>query len=235
MSTLEASVLKTVFTTLQMKIKFKHFLLLLFFFISVSSFSQTKNSVKIHSAGFSFPSIMNEYNKKYSYHSINSIAGISYEREIKNNFAIGGQYALWWGKPLSRGPRVAVATNELIGDSASLDKILSRFNFNTYDVYGIYNIILNKNIKIGLKAGPSITKGENEYLRSFMYYSQEEPVCLTFETETVKETYYGAFTSLSFDYIFWQGRIPVGVDFSGRFYRNFPFQVNYGLHLGYNF
>src|SRR5690606_28441289 len=57
-----------------------------------------------------------------------------------------------------------------------------------------------------------------------------------YSTETRKAQYFGGVTGFRYDYRFWKERINAGANFSARYYfGDFPFQLNYGLQLGYNF
>lgn len=139
------------------------------------------------------------------------------------------QYSFW------RGPAILIHNNYL-DDPESIGKIISSYNYKSFNVFAAWHADIAKNIKIGLQAGPSISQVENEYLRSLTFYSTDPGLgCGTFTSELVTDTYLGGVANLSFDYLFYKNRIPFGVDLGARHYRNFPFQYNYGLHLGFNF
>jgi hypothetical protein len=221
------------------------FFLLFFVFLNFTGFSQHKNSVKLYTQGLNFmssrvqdPSLSNNGFEDFE---LNSIIGISYEREIKNGFGVGAQYALWWGKPLrnvrddSGWMPVSFSTFTFLDDTAAVGELLQGNNYNTYDIYGIYTFKLKEKLKMAFKAGPSVTKGENLYLKNVWLRSPEPGSDYYILTTSKKETYFGGIASMSFDYIFWNDRIPVGLDFVSRFYHNFPFQLNYGLHAGFSF
>jgi hypothetical protein len=226
-----------------MKSSVKYSFLLLFVFLNFTGFSQHKNSVKVYTQGLNFlssnitfPNI--RYNG-FERMTIKSIAGVSYEREIKYCYGIGAQYAFWWGDPEKQRRSdeypTFFYTNNYRDEFSSIGKQLSGRSYDTYDIYGSYQLPLGEYLNLALKFGPSITVGKNIYLKSLMYFSTGPLGDYTFEVEVKRGTYFGGLTSLSLDYTFWKDRIPVGLDLTSRYYHNFPFQLNYGLHTGFNF
>ena len=55
-------------------------------------------------------------------------------------------------------------------------------------------------------------------------------------TENEEKGYFGALAGIRYDYSFWKNRLNAGLNFDARQYAGgFPFQVNYGGHMGFNF
>jgi hypothetical protein len=51
-----------------------------------------------------------------------------------------------------------------------------------------------------------------------------------------QESSFGALAGIRYDYSFWKNRLNAGLNFDARQYAGgFPFQVNYGAHVSFNF
>ena len=220
-------------------------LLLLFILVSHQGFSQKKNSVKFYSQDLDFldadvstPNLRrNGFHGRYSIR-MNSILGVSYERLLSDRIGAGGQYTFWWGKSIFSGYKeFETGTNFEVGSAFSFQSVgkqISGYEYRSFDVYGFYSLPIRDKVKFDFKIGPSVTSGVNGYLVHLSPNYPGAPDYVAY-TEEKEETYYGAFTGISFDYLLWEKRIPVGLDLNARYYPNFPFQLNYGLHTGFNF
>ncbi|RYD99113.1 MAG: hypothetical protein EOP54_05410 [Sphingobacteriales bacterium] len=122
----------------------------------------------------------------------------------------------------------------------AIGKIEHRNKYNYFDLGISYSILTIKKHQLNTSLGLSIAYGENSYLLNALWTppTSWEPNGHPFHAdyEEKMEAYFGALLSLKYDYFIWKNKINIGADFTARHYLNaFPFQVNYGVHLGYNF
>jgi len=124
-------------------------------------------------------------------------------------------------------------------DSASLNKLVYRGKYQYYDVECAYTFFQKPRHNIHGFTGISLAHGKNSYLDWLVLapgppHGQGDVIDVRFVEKA--ESYFGLFAGIGYDYFFWKKRISTGSDVSVRWYSNgFPFQLNYGLHVGYNF
>ncbi len=127
-------------------------------------------------------------------------------------------------------------------------KLDSREKYHFFDLGVGYQFFNLKNHSISINGALSIAYGTNVYQ-------------LYMEATTRKETYFGGTVNLKYDYVFWKDRLNVGINLGGRKYlsknnahlemlspnlqhidpnipggrHDFPFHLNYGIHVGFSF
>lgn len=122
----------------------------------------------------------------------------------------------------------------------SVGKLTTYNEYNYFDLGIRYELYRHGNHVFAASTYASFAYGQNSYLTEVLWMepSSLEPNGHPFhaEYENRKEGYWGAVAALRYDYAFWKSRMNIGPEIAMRFYsKGFPFQINYGLHLGYNF
>ncbi|HTO14676.1 MAG TPA: hypothetical protein VLZ83_02850 [Edaphocola sp.] len=111
-------------------------------------------------------------------------------------------------------------------------KIIGRFNAKAIDLGVTYEIFKkNKHNLKGIVALSTITTF-NVYLDHF--YQRDKFDMVIYASEK-REWYFGGMAGLGYDYTFAKNRFNIGAFSNVRAYFNFPFQINYGIHIGYSF
>lgn len=185
--------------------------------------AQKKNRIELGLGGYHFFDVIGYYNRPYT------LGSISYQRNFSEDlvFRIGATNTI--RNYLVDIYAVTLTQEQYSGDKNAIDKIERRTLYYFFDLSVSYRFFDKGSNQFSAFAGPSMAYGRNEYLRAVHtddYY----------EGELVSETYSGAVAGLRYDYLFWQDRLNVGFEVLGRYYfGDFPFQLNYGLRVGYNF
>lgn len=127
-----------------------------------------------------------------------------------------------------------------LADTNGIGKRQAWGKYYFYDLGLNYNLYQYKHHCISVNAALSYAKGEDIYLKSMIWLPSWSGGpgfhIIEFENENKKAAYWGAVAGLRYDYYFNKDRCKVGAYFSGRYYGNdFPFQLNYGLGIGYVF
>lgn len=215
--------------------------------------SAQKNRIETGILGYKFINTIEQQNNLFNQLRIN------YSRLIKDKIYLYAQYSK---APLLG--RLLVQEQYLMSE-VSLGKIENRKSFNYFDAGASYEIYKYRNHILSAFGGISIAYGENSYLTHVVWTDPEpgepygHPIEASYQSE--KEVYWGGIFGLRYDYHLWNNMINLGVDFSTRLYsgkknahlentypntqvpdpnipggrHNFPFQINYGIHIGYNF
>src|SRR5690554_1086537 len=181
--------------------------------------AQKKNNIEIGYGGYHFPLVTHQPDELFS------TLNIKYSREIVKDFQLKIQYTL-----------LPVQATYLLYENFSLGEIVYRLNYNYFDFGAEYNVWQFNNHRFSASGAISLAYGKNKYLiaASPSGYEFLDPLNAVYEEKM--ETYFGGVLDLHYDYTFWKNRLNIGPDFSLRYYNNdFPFQVNYGFHLGFNF
>ena len=111
---------------------------------------------------------------------------------------------------------------------------MGRSTVNYLDLVAGYELFEWERHSLNANLGLGLVSSLNVYLDD--YYFDPDHLHSYSETSAKREWYLGGIAGLRYDYTFWRDRINTGVYFKTRVYGgNFPFQVNYGLQLGYNF
>src|SRR5690554_6060716 len=182
---------------------------------------------------------------------------INYSRSILKNTHI---YTNYLNAP--NASAVLMRANPMSeNDDGKLD---SREKYHFLDLgvgYQLYNL---KNHSISINGALSIAYGTNVYqLYSVWYDPSPYPGghSIYMVVTTRKETYFGGTINLKYDYVFWKDRLNIDINLGGRKYlsknnahlemlspnlqhidpnipegrHDFPFHLNYGIHVGFNF
>ncbi len=193
-----------------------------------------KNSVEIGLGGYAVSNvIMYDYNPY-------TLAKLQYSRKILKSLEIGASFTFTQrnytrSEDGFRFMNYFTMENYRISQS-SLGKITERVDYYFFDIYCEYIKALAGNQKFRLFAGPTIARGGNNYLTKLNLSPPPYNDLGSLEIEKKYETYFGFTAGLGYGYYFWKNRVSIGPEVLVRWYSNdFPFQLNYGLHVGYNF
>lgn len=203
--------------------------------------------------GYKFSNVIMQQN------SLINTFNIQYSRKVTDNLFAYTQYT----KAPIKGWLLAEVNFSLAKES--IGKLTNFMKYNYFDIGLQYQLIRYKNHTISSLGALSITYGKNRYLTHVVWSDPEpgEPYGHPFHSdqEYKIECYFGGIAGLRNDYAFWKNRINIGIDIAARYYfgkknanldnphpntqvpnpninegrHNFPFQINYGVHLGYNF
>lgn len=192
-----------------------------------------KNSIEISMGGYMMPGVI-VYN-----HSMTNVVGLTLGRKIneRTELTLGYVFPNAQGI-LTYGMGRLLSSEEILDSYDDLGKLFDRWRYHYWDAGVRYKIVAIGNHSLKAFQSISLAHGENDYLENMgvVPIPGNSSHTVFIEYETKKECYMGGTTGLSYDYTFWKNRINIGAHFAARYYlKNFPFQVNYGLHLGYNF
>lgn len=211
----------------------KRWLILLCFVLGLPAYAQ-KNRVEVGLGGYRAYHVM-----MYDYHPY-TLAKLQYSRKILKSLSIGASFSFTQrnytrSKDGFRFMNYYTIENYRISYS-SLGKITERVDYYFFDLYGSYAKPISSNQAFRLFAGPTMAYGGNNYLTKLNLSPPPYNDLGSLEIDKRYEAYFGFTAGLGYDYFLWQKRINVGADCSAKCYlNNFPFQLNYGLHVGYNF
>ncbi|MBL7720222.1 MAG: hypothetical protein JNL72_15400 [Flavipsychrobacter sp.] len=121
----------------------------------------------------------------------------------------------------------------------STGKLTSRKHYNYFDLGVQYTVLTMGRHSLSAIGSASLACGTNEYLVKTNLPPQQPGTFaeITYaETELKKESYPGGMLTARYDCKLWKNRLNLGAELAARYYtHNFPFQLNYGLHVGYSF
>ncbi|MFT4062225.1 MAG: hypothetical protein QM642_07705 [Edaphocola sp.] len=227
--------------------------IIVLFLLSFLQSSAQKNRVEIGIGNYKI------YNVIAQSEDLPTQLQLTYSRSINNRVNFFLSYVRL---PLNS---LYLSVEEYLMAKDGVGKIETRGKYSYIDIGGVYKLKNYHSHTLSLSAAVSLAYGKNRYLTHVVWSEPEpgEPYGHPFEAayETKKEAYLGGLAGLRYDYTFWKNRINIGVDFAARYYfgkknahlenpypntivpdpnipggrHSFPFQINYGLHVGYNF
>jgi|SRR5690606_19450844 len=231
----------------------KHKILIILMMVSFLKSNAQRNRIEIGVGNYKI------YNVVAQPDDLISQVQFTYSRNINNQLRLFSSYLRM---PLNSR---YLAIEEYLMSKEAVGKIENRGKYNYFDLGGAYKLWGFKNHTFSLSAALSLTYGENSYLTHVVWSDPKpgELYGRPFHADYDKkmESYFGGVAGLRYDYTFWKNRINIGVDIAARHYfgkknaklenphpntqvsdpnipggrNNFPFQINYGIHVGYNF
>lgn len=116
----------------------------------------------------------------------------------------------------------------------SIGKLAGRSTADYFDLVAGYKLFEWEKHSLRANLGLGFVSSLNIYLDN--YYFDPDHLHSYPETSARREWNFGGIAGVKYDYTFWKYRINTGVYFRTRVYGgSYPFQINYGLHMGYNF
>ena len=172
-----------------------------------------------------------------------NFCGIGVSRKIKENIAIEVKYYFpntnFNPDRTLASPYRFLTTEEEIDNYNDIGKLIRRWSYHYFDVGIRYEAFSAKNQSLSFRQNLSLAYGTDVYLTDLgaLWISSDEPFHIIYrQYDKRKKVHYGGVTGIAYDYHLWKNKINIGLDVAVRYYTGgFPFQVNYGLHLGYNF
>ncbi|HRP90837.1 MAG TPA: hypothetical protein PKX92_12465 [Edaphocola sp.] len=176
-----------------------------------------------------------------SYYNLIELGTVSYFRTISPKIEIFTGYShLPFGIPMlfkwrefpgvpNRGSFI-FAENEI--GKENYGKIIGRYNAKAMDLGVTYKIFKKNKHSIKVISALSGITTLNVYLDHF--YQRDKFDMIIYATEK-REWHFGGMAGLRYDYTFAKNKFNIGAFSNARAYFNFPFQVNYGIHVGYSF
>lgn len=208
----------------------KKILLMIVFIITVlPAFAQKKkNRLEAGFGGYMFYNVLGQMDIRSR-----KILYFTYRRQITTQLGVFASYA--------KAPIGAwlMTYENFTTDTASIGKIETRNKYQFFDLGMAYALLRYHSHQLSVTAGVSLAYGENAYKTKLIMapggiYGQGDIIDVAYEWKN--ESYPGLIAGLRYDYFFWKKRVNAGIDFTIREYaHDFPFQINYGIHLGYNF
>ena len=208
----------------------KYFLLSLLGLTSVSAVAQKKNRIEIGMFRYQFAGAQQQ--SSCSPFLNLTVPSISYERMIGPRFGVFVQYV---GIP--DNSNIDYVSREEVSEK-TIGKATHRSSLNYADLGATYKLLQpGRRHQLTLRAGISKAWGSSVYITSY------DPIPRPWDWEWGpatadfrQERFFGALAGIRYDYSFWKNRLNAGLNFDARHYAGgFPFQVNYGAHLGFNF
>ncbi|WP_124637162.1 hypothetical protein [Taibaiella sp. KBW10] len=190
--------------------------------------SAQKNGIEIGAAGYTFYQITEQQK------DLINVASLGYNRHIHKKWFAFLQY----NKLPIKGWLLVQERPGLAKES--VQKLTSRNKYNYFDLGMRYQVYQVKQHHLSISGGLSFAYGTNSYLLNVIWTEPEpgEPYGhpIDAQVQTKKEGYIGGLLGFRYDYRLWKNRINLGAGITARAYtRDFPFQINYGIHAGYNF
>jgi len=192
------------------------------------SVSAQKNNIELALCGYKFFSVVQQLNAPFN------MLKIKYSRYITPNNSLFVQYS---HAPLN-GWLSAEVNSGLAKES--LGKLTSHNQYNYYDLGIQHDFIKHARHTLAGFLGISVANGTDQYLSAILWTepTSSEPNGHPFHAEyDDRSGVYGGFISgVRYDFSFAKSRLKIGPSFWVRYYTNsFPFQINYGVSMGYNF
>ncbi|MCD6012965.1 MAG: hypothetical protein K0Q79_2827 [Flavipsychrobacter sp.] len=200
-----------------------------------------KNSIYIVGTTYYFTKIYGSFlehasPKRLKYYPTEQIAdqfGFYYERNLYKSFRIATGYIKWnnfffpfGGMPYGSGGEMVRGGGY---DTAKRGSIIWRYEYSMADLLFIYRYNRFKKHKIDVCIGPSYAYGKN-WVYDTSYYGH---VSVAHEE---RAAYYGITTGIAYDYICLKNRVGLGYNFRWRKYFDlYGAQIDYGLHIKFNF
>lgn len=218
--------------------KFKITLILIVFGALQSS--AQKNSIEIGIGGYHF------YNVITSHDRLLSTLNLTYQRKIVDKTSIFVSYTripFYFNgsnsNMSSNSNYKPITTEEFDTDTNSIGKLHERYNYYYFDLGASYNFLEKKQHVFQIQLGASIANGINTYKTNLVlsFPSPEGWVdIINMEKDFIRETYFGGLLGIRYNYSFYKDKISIGGGATTRIYnKGFPFQMNYGVSVGYNF
>lgn len=225
----------------------KKALLIILIFLGGSNLHAQNNKIEIGVGGYKF--YPNDY-YHLLYAPIIDNFNINYSRMILKNTHMYVNYL-----NTSIISDILLIANQL--KEGNDGELLTRYKYHYADLGIGYQVFKFKNHILTINGALSIAHGTNTYQLHF----ERTDYAPIISIDNQKETYFGGLIGLKYDYLFWKDRFNIGLNFSARKYLNknnahleiqdphiqhidpnipggrhsFPFQINYGIHLGVNF
>lgn len=196
--------------------------------------SAQNNRVELDLGRFYFPGV-----KSYNQPVVRQI-GIAYSRSLKNKLELRIGYTM---SPFSfldftfddpsffRKQRIMTWDRQ--DSEANIGKVIRRHNGHIFDIGGKYPLYRFKKHTLGAELGLSLIQVQNTYLKDMLRIDPWE-VRTVYEDKI--EWYFGVSGGLTYSYSFAKDKFDAGAYLRARPYsRDFPFQLNYGIQIGYRF
>lgn len=215
----------------------KHIVIFAFVFVSTIQLNAQKNSVNLFMGNNSL--YHNNMSKTKNSKLINTL-GVEYSRKIDDKLSIGIRYMQPnYSNPYSAGymGERHFSSHLTIDWYDDVGKLYMRRDYHYWDLGVSYECVRVKKHSLNLKQHISLAHGKDEYVEDIIAYEYPNEFHIIHFSVSVKNAqYWGGVSGLNYNYSLWKERLNVGAEFSLRYYFiDFPFQLNYGLHLGYNF
>src|SRR5690606_26539 len=159
-----------------------------------------------------------------------NLASLTYHRQVSGQWSVRLEATSTTHTHLERASQMKPKTihHDRSIDKENINNIISRGGYYLFDVAASYRFFTKHNHEVSAFAGLSMAYSHNLYLKDVMPFRAP--------TEWTYEAYSGSLGGLRYDYLLCQDRLNIGFEVLGRYYfGDFPFQLNYGLRVGYNF
>lgn len=206
----------------------KKYIISLFLFASATAATAQKNRIEIGRNGYKFYAVLDQLGLRQA-----SMVSVKYKRSITERMGIFAGYAV---APVNAW---LLVTENSMSDINSVGKIESRKRYHFFDAGLNYSLLKMKRHTLSAGLAASFTFGDNIYKTKLVLappppYGQGDIIDIAYDIR--KEYYWGAVTDIRYDFTFWKNRINAGADLAARIYSGgFPFSLNYGIHVGFNF
>ena len=219
-----------------MKKKMLAIIALFFAVIQSANCQQFTNTLKLETGCFIIPGSYNpqpyslslqEQHGLYYEHTISRKIQISFGMNWWNSSMIGG-YTIW---EIPQVTSTKYDSKEII--------TLTRTNYKMVDIAVRYSLIATKRHRLNAGLGISFANGSDIFYKDIINYPLPPDVYSCRSPPNSYEhsdIHLGAISSLSYDCYILKGRFAVGVDIKCRKYFSLQsVQLDYGIHVGYNF
>ncbi len=225
-------------------------------FVSFSSLNAQKNNIEIGMGNYKFyPD--NYYQLLYA--PILNNFNINYSRLINKNVSL---YVNYLNAPITSSALMKVNSLEEGNNGKLLERYKYHyFDIGVgYQFLHFKKHSLSINGALSLAYGTNLYYTFGVWSGGFPEH-QIPPELTYFELDRIKEAYFGGALNLKYDYLFWKDRLNIGMNFGARKYlskknahleikdpnlqhidpnipggrHDFSFQINYGIHVGFNF
>lgn len=215
----------------------KYIAIFAFIVVTTIQLNAQKNSVNIFVGGYNLyhKSIIGFIERKHM-----RMRGIEYNRKINDKLKIGARYF----QPNFVNPYSAAFMGErflskhlIINGYDDVGKLWLRTDYHYWDLGVSYECVRIKKHSLNLKQHISLAHGKDKYIADLVLWEYPNEVhIIHFSSDVKNAQYWGGVSGLNYNYSLWKERLNIGAEFSLRYYFiDFPFQLNYGLHVGYNF
>lgn len=214
-------------------------LIVVFIFILVSNFQliAQNNSVNIFVGRYDLyhNSIVGNNKGK-----LIRLIGIDYNRKLNDKLEIGARFF----RPSAVNPfSEAYMGENYLSSHLQIKwyddegKLYNRKDYHYWDLGVRYEMVKIKKHSFNIIQYLSLAHGKDSYVDkiiAFEYPNEFHIIYLILETK--KASYWGGVTGIDYNYHLWNDKVNIGAEVSARYYlNNFPFQLSYGLRIGYNF
>lgn len=163
----------------------------------------------------------------------------NYQYRFTEKFGARAGYSFWREGQIYKSIYSSVKFLGLFDANNPIGARYSSNSFRYFDIAGVYTKRFTHNHSINVFAGPTLCTYNDVHIKSISTTIQpngERHIVAITTYEVPNQKAIGGMAGLEYNVTFWKDRINAGADVNGRTYPGkVPLNINYGLHIGFDF